>query len=254
MTSPYVLNDVFFKRALSSLPATLLEAMLSAELTDPGAVMLYPRYTSEELGIQRETHLVTSQSSAFSPSLSPGMLLTVAGTASAAVLAAKAASSCHEPRLAVPSVVSSLSSSSACLSVSLADGHPAPNAPDSSALPFDATFSTTEVGKEAADGHPALNAPDLSGIPAQTDLASKATLKKGVFHGDSARCQRISQKSRILEKVRESPLVSGLSNLDGGPPIKPVRESVLQFLHAESSSDGFPETSSSESVQNRIYG
>ena len=132
-----------------------------------------------------------------------------------------------------------------CLCVSFcADGHPASNAPDSPALPIDSTFSTTEVEKEAADGHPAPNAPDLSRIPAQTDLASKTTLKKFVFHCDSARFQRISPKSRILEKVRESPLVSGLSNLDGGPPIKPVRESVAQFLHAKSSSNGSPEASS----------
>ena len=42
---------------------------------------------------------------------------------------------CHEPRLAVPSVVSLPSYASVCLSVSLppgpsADGHPAPNAPE----------------------------------------------------------------------------------------------------------------------------
>ena len=135
MTSPYVLNDVFFNRALSSLPATLLEAMLSAELTDPGVLRLYPRYTSEELGIQRETHFVTS----------------VAGTASAAVLAAKAASSFHEPSLSIPSSVSSLSSSCVCLSVS------------------------------PADGHPASNAPDLSGSPAQTDTSSSTGLKRVVF-------------------------------------------------------------------------
>ena len=60
MTSPHVLNDVFFKRALSSLPPTLLEAMISAELTDPGVLRLYPRYTSKELSIQGETHSATS--------------------------------------------------------------------------------------------------------------------------------------------------------------------------------------------------
>ena len=189
MHSPYALNDVFFARALASLPATLLEAMHAAVLTYAGA--------------------------------------------SAAVLAAKAASSCHEPRLVDPSVVSSFVSASVSLPVSPADGHPASNAPDSTALPIEsAFFSTTEVEKEAADGHPAPNAPDHSGIPAQTDSASTATLKNRDFHCDSARFQRISQKSRILEKVRESPPVSGLSNLDGCPPIKLVRESVAQFLHA----------------------
>ena len=118
------------------------------------------------------------------------MLLTYAGAASAAVWAAKAASSCHEPRFVDSSVVSSLASASVSLPVSPADGHPASNAPDSTALPIESTFSTTEVEKEAADGHAAPNAPDLSGIPAQTDSASKTTLD---FHGDSARFQRISQ-------------------------------------------------------------
>ena len=36
--------------------------------------------------------------------------------------------------------------------------------------------------------------------------------------------------------------------MDGGPPIKPVRESASQFLHAESSSNGFPQGS----VQNSL--
>ena len=220
MHFPYALNDVFFARALASLPATLLEAMHAAELTDPGVLRLYPRYTSEELGIQREAHVDNSQSSTFSTCFSQcfsqRMVLTYAGAASAAVLATKAASSCHEPRLVDPSVVSSFASASVSLPVS------------------------------PADGHPASNAPDRSGIPAQTDSASTATLKNRDFHGDSARFQRISQKSRILDKVRESPPVSGLSNLDGCPPIK-----LVQFLHAESSSNGSPEASSaSGSVQN----
>ena len=176
MTSPYVLNDVFFKRALSSLPATLLEAMLFGG-TQPA---VHLRRAGDP---ERNPLCYFSKLGFFSPSFSPGMLLTVAAIASAAVLAAKA----------VPSVVSSLSSSSVCLSVSLADGHPASNAPDSSVLQFDSTFSTTGVVKEAADGHPALNAPVLSRVAAQTDSASKATLKKGVFQGDSARFQRISQ-------------------------------------------------------------
>ena len=81
MPSPYASNDLFFARALASLPATLLEAMHVAVLTDPGVLRLYPRYTSEELGIDGEVHVVTSKSRRVSPSISPtmssGMILAV---------------------------------------------------------------------------------------------------------------------------------------------------------------------------------
>ena len=62
MPSPHASNDLFFARALASLPATLLEAMHAAELTDPGVLRLYPRYTYEELGIDGEVHVVASKS------------------------------------------------------------------------------------------------------------------------------------------------------------------------------------------------
>ena len=81
MPSPYASNDLFFARPLASLPATLFEAMHAAELTDPGVLRLYPRYTSEELGIDEEVHVVTSKSRRVSPSISPtmssGMILAV---------------------------------------------------------------------------------------------------------------------------------------------------------------------------------
>ena len=73
MPSPYASNDLFFARALASLSATLLEAMHAAELTDPGVLRLYPRYTSEELGIDEEVHVVTSKSRRVSPNISPTM-------------------------------------------------------------------------------------------------------------------------------------------------------------------------------------
>ena len=110
----------------------------------------------------------------------------------------------------------------------------ASNAPVSSALPIDSTFSTTEVEKEAADGHPSPNAPDLSRIPAQTDLASKTTLKKGDFHSDFGSSPKDFAKISDFGKSQRVTASFRLSNLDGGPPIKPVRESVAQFLHAES--------------------
>ena len=101
-----------------------------------------------------------------------------------------------------------------------------------------------EVDEGPADGHTASCAPDLSGISAGTDSLVTLAPKSADFPIKMGRLSRISQKSRISEKVRESPPVSGLSNLDGGLPVEPVRESVAQFLHAESSSNGSLEDSS----------
>ena len=90
MPSPYASNDLFFARALASLPATLLEPMHAAELTDPGVLRLYPRYTSEELGIDEEVHVVTSKSRRVSPSISPttssGVILAVVAKRGTSVL------------------------------------------------------------------------------------------------------------------------------------------------------------------------
>ena len=165
-------------------------------------------------------------------------MLTDVGTASAAVLAAKdgnvvlstphgvtGRSSCHEPCFVDPSVVSSSASASVSLPpVSPADGHPASNAPVSTALPTGTAVPTAEMEKEAADGHPATEAPELSGIAAPTDTLSTTGQKRVDFPVTTGRFLEISQKSRISEKVRESSPAS---------------------IHAESSSNASQEKSES---------
>ena len=54
MTSPYASGDLFFGEALKSLPTALLESMIAADLTNPGALRLYPRYSPAELGLLPE--------------------------------------------------------------------------------------------------------------------------------------------------------------------------------------------------------
>ena len=267
MMSPYASKDLFFEKALKSLPTALLEAMIASDLTNPGVLRLYPRYSPAELGLLPEVvHVdleVTAQSCTVSSNFSQSLLRI--GAAAAAELT----SSCHELGVVVSGVVSS--SGSVSLPVSEvdegpADGHPTSNAtdlkgtskklaevdegpadgrPTSNATDLKGTQKKlAEVDEGPADGHTAPCAPDLSGIAASTDSLATLVPKSADFPIKMGRFSRISQKSRISEKVRESPPVSGLSNLDGGPPIKPVRESVAQFLHAESSSNGSLEDSS----------
>ena len=133
--------------------------------TFPCSFRRFDDFRLEELGIQREIHLVNSPSSSFSPSFSPSTLLTVAAIASAAVPAAKAASSCREPRLAVLKEA--------------ADGHPAPDAPELSgiAAPTDTT-STTGL-KRVDSGHVAPRTVLLTSIPRPMHRISSELVSAG---------------------------------------------------------------------------
>ena len=232
MTSPYASKDLFFEKALKSLPTALLEAMIAADLTNPGVLRLYPRYSSAELELLPEVVHVdledTAQSCTVSSSITQRMLRIGAAEA------AKSTSSCHELDVVVSGVSSSSVSASVSLPVSLADGHPTSNATDLKGTPK----KLAEVDEGPADGHTASCAPDLSGIAASTDSLATPVQKSADFPIKMGRFPRISQKSWISEKVRESPPGSGLARLDGGVAIKPVRESGSQNLRAETLSNG----------------
>ena len=223
MLSPYASKDFFFEKALKSLPTALLEAMIAADLTNPGVLRLYPRYSPAELGLLPEiVHVdleVTSQSCTVSSNFSQTLLRI--GAAAAAELS----SSCHELGVAVCSVVSS--SGSVSLPVSEVDegptdGHttsnatdlkgtskklaevdegPADGRPTSNATDLQGTQKKiVEVDEGPADGHTASCAPDLSGIAAGTDSLVTLAPKSADFPIKMGRLSRISQKSRISEK------------------------------------------------------
>ena len=174
MASPYASKDVFFVRALGSLPPPLLSALQAAELTDPGVLRLCPRYTATELGLPAEVvHLdpeVTAQSCTVSSNFSQSLLRI--GAAAAAELT----SSCHELGVVVSGVVSS--SGSVSLPVS-ADGHPTSNATDLKGTPK----KLAEVDEGPADGHPTSNATDLKGTPKKL-----AEVDEGPADGHTASC------------------------------------------------------------------
>ena len=238
MTSPYASKDLFFEKALKSLPTALLEAMIAADLTNPGVLRLYPRYSSAELELLPEVVHVDledlAQSCTVSLSITQRMLHIGAAEA------AKSTSSCHELDVVVSGVSSSSVSASVSLPVSLADCHPTSNATDLKGTPK----KLAEVDEGPADDHTASCAPDLSGIAASTDSLATPVQKSADFPIKMGRFPRISQKSRISEKVRESPPASGLARLDGGVAIKPVRGSGSQNLRAETLSNGSLEDSS----------
>ena len=80
MPSPYASNDLFFARALASLPATLLEAMHAAELTDPGVLRLYAvhlRGAGDRWRGPRGYIKKSEVSPSISPTMSSGMILAV---------------------------------------------------------------------------------------------------------------------------------------------------------------------------------
>ena len=158
MLSPYASKDLFFEKALKSLPTALLEAMIAADLTNPGVLRLYPRYSPAELGLLPEiVHVdleVTSQSCTVSSNFSQTLLRIRAAAA------AELSSSCHELGVAVCSVVSS--SGSVSLPVSEVnegptDGHTTSNATDLQGT----QKKIVEVDEGPADGRPTSNATDL---------------------------------------------------------------------------------------------
>ena len=132
MGSPYATNDVFFACALRSLPVSLLSALQAAEV-----LRLYPRYTSEELGLAAEVvHVDTTQHPTVSPTIPP--------------------STAAETLLETPQGVGPvLSSVRPHLLVSLsADGHLTSKAPDPTGVQEQVTSTTMEVKEEAADSQP----------------------------------------------------------------------------------------------------
>ena len=101
MASPCASKDVFFERALGSLPPPLLSALQAAELTDPGVLRLYPQYTATELGLPAEVVHVdqgTAQSGSTSSCIPQSMLHIGAAEA------ANSTSSCHELDVVVSGV------------------------------------------------------------------------------------------------------------------------------------------------------
>ena len=186
---------------MKSLPTALLEAMFAADLTNPGVLRPYPRYSPAELGLLPEIAHVDLEVTSHSCTVSSNFSQTLLPIRAAA--AAESSSSCHELGVAVCSVVSS--SGSVSLPVSAVDegpteGHttsnatdlqgtqmtivevdegPADGRPTSIAADLQGTQKKiVEVDERPADGHIASCAPDLSGIAAGTDslvtLASKS--------------------------------------------------------------------------------
>ena len=287
MTSPYASKDLFFEKALKSLPTALLESMIAADLTNPGVLRLYPRYSPAELGLLPEIVHVdledTAQSCTVSSNFSQSLLHI--GTAAAAELT----SSCHE--LGVVSLVSCLRLG-LCLFLCLLTAIPRPMQQISKELRRNSRRWTKgwltaipcpmqQISKELRRNSRRWTKGWLTAIPRPMQQISEDLRRNSLrwtmgpltaiprpVHQISPELQLRQTLSRhrfrkvrifplkwgvfrgfrknlgFRKKSERSPLVSGLSNLDGGVAIKPVRGSGSENLRAESSSNGSLEDSS----------